>query len=132
MKFLNKKAEKEYTNMVSSNKIIEVTAGECRYNFRCHFNTVHDAINNGDSRIAMCMVVMKYSNYPYIHYVNVNSDGVFTDNTLGHWHVEGTYYLIKYIEKKDFFNIDNIFREYRNQIRKKLSFLVRLMSDYYC
>ena len=37
-----------------------------------------------------------------IHFINVNKDGEYIDNTLGHWSATYDYYLIKYIENNSF------------------------------
>ena len=129
MKFLNKKAKQLITDMVISTKPkMKVLSGVCRYNFRCHYNSVHEALNNGDEKIAMCFYFQK-NGKPIIHYVNIDAAGNYIDNTIGRWSETYDYYFIRDIKKKDFFKIDNIFAAYRKELRKSLPFLVRILSD---
>ena len=45
--FNNDKVERMfYDEIVSTKERIEVEAGKCRYNFRCHMNTAHEALEN--------------------------------------------------------------------------------------
>lgn len=128
MEILNYKAKEIVKKMVIENhQKINVKAGVCRYNFRCQNNAVHDAINDKQDKIAMCIYF--YGEHPIIHFINVNKDGEYIDNTLGHWSATYDYYLIKYIENNSFFNIDKIFTEYRKELRSRLPFLVRILSD---
>jgi len=128
MKLLNNKANTEVVNMVRATKNkINIISGNGMFNARCHENAVHAAIGNKDKKIAMCVCVD--GDFTMIHFVNVDSDGVFTDNTLGYFSGEYEYFLIKYIDDVDFFNIHDIFKSYRKEIRKGLSFIVRLLSN---
>lgn len=104
---------------------IDVKGGNCRFNYKCHLNTVHEAIENKQNKLAMCIYMD--DDYPIIHFVNCNKDE-FIDNTLGHWATQYDYYLIKYIEKKDFFNIVKIFLQYRQELRNKLGIL-RILTN---
>lgn len=90
---------------------IVVTSGICRYNFQCHYNVVHDAVSNGDDRVALCIYVD--GNQPIIHFLNVRGDE-FIDNTLGVWCRKYAFYLVRYIEKDYFFDVNDIFRVYRS------------------
>jgi hypothetical protein len=125
---MNQKANLEIIQYLrgSKNKI-DVKSGACRYNQRCQYNSVHEAIEKSEDKVAMCMCVNE--DYTMIHFVNVDSEGVFTDNTLGHWSKEYEYFFIKYIDSVDFFNIDDVFVSYRKELRKKLSFWTRLLSS---
>lgn len=129
MKILNYKAKEIVKRMVIANhQKINVTAGVCRYNFRCQNNAVHDAINEKHDKIAMCIYFD--GDYPIIHFINVNKSGKYIDNTLGNWATTYDYYLIRYIEKNSFFDVNKIFTEYRKELRSKLPFFVRILSDY--
>lgn len=128
MQLRNKKADREiYEWVVSCLEQITVVPGECRYNFMCHMNAIHEAKKSKEKRIAMCFHIKNGS--PIIHFINVNEYGVFVDNTLGHLSSEYTYYLIKYVKEDEFFNIDNIFLYYRKYVRRSLSFWNRLLSN---
>ena len=101
-------------------------------NYKCHFNSVHDAITNNDSKIALCIVVRKNTSLPIIHFINVSDSGIFVDNTFGYWSFDYTYYFIKFIDKSEFNYVDKIFGDYIKYIREKLSFWVKLFSNYNC
>ena len=124
---LNKVAQKQLKNMVLStyNKI-EVNVGECHYNYKCHVNAVHHACVNGDDKIALTYYI--HDGLPIIHFLNYHN-GKYICNTLGHWIVSKDFYLVKYINKEDFFYVDNIFGIFRKETRRKLSFWVRLFSN---
>lgn len=128
MNILNNKANSEVINYLRGTKDkIGVLPGKGRFNYKCHFNAVHEAINKKEKRVAMCMLIN--GEYPGIHFVNVNKDGEFTDNTLGNWVENYEYFLIKYIDDVDYFNIDDVFISYQKELRKKLSFFTRIMSN---
>lgn len=128
MGYFNEKAKREIIEYLElTRKPIKVKSGKCRYNFRCQMNAVHEAINNKEKKIAMCIYI--HDNYPIIHFINVDKRGKFIDNTLGNWSVKYDYYLIRYIKKKDFYDIDDIFTEYRKEIRTYLSPLTKFFSN---
>lgn len=128
MKILNDDAEKFVLNMIKANlSKIDVKSGKCRFNFRCQMNTVHEALNHKDDRIAMCFYID--GNYPIIHFLNVDSDGNFIDNTLGRWSERYVFYFIRFVDKTDFFNVNDIFAAYRKDLKSKLPFLIRIFSD---
>ncbi len=61
--------------------------------------------------------------------LNVNENMVYIDNTLGHWVKIYDFYLIKYINKNDFFNVDTIFTEYRKEIQTKLPLYIQILTN---
>jgi hypothetical protein len=123
----DKQAKEDIKNYIINNfSQINVTAGKCRYNYKCHMNSVHDAIENEDEYIAMCVY---FDDSPIIHFLNI-VDGKYIDNTLGHWCSLHKYYLIKKIPKSDFFNIDNIFSNFRKELGYKISKVNRIFSQY--
>jgi hypothetical protein len=125
MKILQRKARKIVKELVEKNFVkINVSSGECRYNFRCHYNAVHDAINNENEYIAMVWYIE--DGYPAIHFLNYEYWlNTYTDNTLGVWSKNVKYYLIKFIHKEDFFSIDDVFDEYRDEVNTWLPFWLR-------
>jgi len=128
MNLLNKKAKEIIKEIVIKNySKIKVNSGICRYNFKCHHNAVHDAINDKQDKIAMCFYID--NDYPIIHFINIDENGKYIDNTLGNWSSIYDYYLIKYIEKDKFFQVNDIFSEYRKELNEKLPFLVRILSN---
>ena len=117
-----------YDKIVSEHDKIDVFAGKCRYNFRCSYNAVHDAIKKGDDKIAMVMYMDNGRVDPTIHFINYRKDK-FIDNTLGEWSQLNDYYFIKWIEKSDYWDVNRIFGSYRKNLRDSLSWWLRLTSD---
>jgi hypothetical protein len=130
MKVFDYKAKEEIISYLRATKNkIDVIPGKCRFNYKCQMNSVHEAINKKHKRIAMCVYID--GDYPIIHFINVTNKGKFIDNTLGNWATEYEYFLIKYIDDVDYFNINDVFLEYRKQLRRRLSFFTRAFSKIY-
>lgn len=128
MNFLNHKAQLEIICHLRATKDkIDVRPGKCRFNYRCQNNAVHEAINLHQDKVAMCVYIDE--GYPIIHFVNVSRKGIFTDNTLGNWAPNYEFFLIKYVDSVDYFNINDVFLSYRKELRRKLTFFTRLFSD---
>ncbi len=128
MNFNNYEAQKEIRDkIVAEHKKIKVKPGKCRFNFRCSYNAVHEAAKKRDKKIAMCVYLD--GGQPIIHFINYRK-GKFIDNTLGQWSTLNQYYFVKWIHEDDFWNVNGIFSSYRKEIRKSLSWWVRLTSDY--
>ncbi|MFW6225818.1 MAG: hypothetical protein ACOC3V_02565 [bacterium] len=106
---------------------IKVKSGKCRYNFRCHMNSVHEAINNKEKKIALCFYIC--DNQPIIHFINVTKKGKFVDNTLGVWSNKYKYYFVRYIKKEDFYTIEDVFSNYREELRSKLPWYINLIKN---
>ena len=87
-------------------------------------NAVHDALNNGHDYIAMCIYIDE--GFPIIHFINIDNDGNYTDNTLGRWSETLEYYLVKTIKKDDFFNVNNIFIDYRIHLSSNIPWYIRM------
>lgn len=104
---------------------IRVQPGLCRMNFRCHLNVVHDAIVNNEDKV--CIVIYIDTGRPVIHFLNFK-DGVYFDNTLGQWSTRMEYYFVRFVNKEDFFNIMQIFKDFRKEIRSVLPWYVRLTN----
>lgn len=117
-----------YDEIISTKDRIKVEPGECRYNFRCQMNAVHEAMKNNYEQIAMVVYLDNCKVDPIIHFINY-SKGKYTDNTLGQWSNSHEYYLIRYIGKEDFLAVNDIFIAYRKTIRNKLSWWNKLTSD---
>lgn len=127
--FNNKKVQRLfYDEIIATKERIEVQPGECRYNYRCHNNAVHEAVKNEDDQIAMVVYMDLKDVDPIIHFVNYK-DGQYVDNTLGQWATRHEYYLIRYIDSVDFWSVQYIFNAYRRTIRKNLSWWLRLTSN---
>jgi len=132
MDLLNSKAKQFFINYFKTNlNTIEVSSGQCRYNFQCHMNAVHDAIVEEDSTIAMCIYI--YGKFPIIHFIKVDEKtGNYIDNTLGQWSQYNEYRLIRLITKDEFRDINLIFQNYRKELKRKLPFWIRILSNYVC
>ena len=124
----NHKAQQEIANYTISNyKKIKVKAGKCRYNFRCQYNSVHEAKKNKHKKLAMCIYLD--DGYPIIHFINYNK-GKFVDNTLGEWSSRVDFYFVRWITDEEMWKVDTIFTAFRKELRKSLSWWVRLTSDF--
>ncbi len=105
---------------------IEVKSGHCRYNFHCHNNAVHEAVKAFDKEVAMVFAIRNL--FPVIHFINVDR-GIYTDNTLGVWSRVNQYHLIMKIPFENFFNIEEMFSCYRDNLRKEWPWWVRKFSN---
>jgi predicted aldo/keto reductase-like oxidoreductase len=127
MKSADKKAKEIIKSYIASNfNLIDVIPGACRYNYRCHNNSVHEALRRKHKQIVMCIYID--NGYPIIHFLNKDKKGSYYDNTLGEWCRYYDYYLIKTIKEREFVNVNNIFIDYRNSLRDRLPFLVKMLS----
>lgn len=128
MNYNNYKAQQEIANYTIANyKKIKVKAGKCRYNFRCQYNSVHEAKKNKHKKLAMCIYLD--DGYPIVHFINYNK-GKFIDNTLGEWSSRVDFYFVRWITDEEMWQIDTIFTAFRKELRKTLSWWVRLTSDF--
>ena len=125
---LDERAKREVINHLRATKNkIAVRSGKCRFNYKCQLNSVHEAINKKEKRIAMCVYID--FGQPIIHFINVTKKGKFTDNTLGNWASQYEYFFIKYIDDIDYFEVNSVFLKYRKELRKKLSLFTRVFSS---
>lgn len=128
MNYNNYKAQQEIANYTIANyKKIEVKAGKCRYNFRCQYNSVHEAKKSKHKKLAMCIYLD--DGYPIIHFINYNK-GKFVDNTLGEWSSRVNFYFVRWITDEEMWQIDTIFTAFRKELRKTLSWWTKLTSDF--
>ena len=124
----NKKAKRFIENYIRTEKtLIEVKAGKCRYNYKCHCNAVHDAIEHKEQSIALCVYIA--SGHPIVHFVNINDNGEYFDNTLGHWASNYDFYLIKKVDSDEFWNVDEMLGAYQDHLRNRLPFYLKLFSN---
>ena len=112
--------------VINTGKKIKVKSGRCRYNFRCQMNAVNDALSSNQPTLGMCVCINNDS--CFIHFINISKNNTFIDNTLGQWSIKYDYYLIKIIDKKDFFNINNIFTNFRKELHQKLPIYLRMVN----
>ena len=113
--------------IVSNHEKIDVEGGKCRWNYMCHMNSVHEAVENNDDKLAMCVYID--DDYPIVHFVNIHDDK-YVDNTLGQWSSQYNYYLIRTISKDEFFDIMDIFRKYRSYLRTVPSWWLTIFRKY--
>jgi len=107
---------------------ITVVPGACRWNFRCHNNAVHEAIERGHSKLAL--VVYFDNDVPIVHFINFHSTDDFQDNTLGHWCKHYEYYFIRWVNENEFFDVYQIHRSMRKRLNKCLPWWLRLFVPY--
>ena len=124
----NNKAQKEiYQYIISHFETIDVESGKCRFNYKCQMNSVHEAKKHKHKKIAMCVYID--DGQPIIHFINYHND-CFVDNTLGEWSKCYNYYFIKFIDEKDFWDVNVFFTAFREDLGRKLNWWTRLTSDY--
>ena len=68
-------------------------------------------------------------NNPIIHFINVDNNNKFIDNTLGHWSSKSKFFLIKYIYKEEFFDVNDIFVKYTEEIKNKIPWYIRMFTS---
>lgn len=128
MKINDYKAREEICQYVKANyNTIKVKPGKCRFNFKCHMNSTHEAKRNNHKKLAMCIYIDE--GYPIIHFVNYHK-GKFVDNTLGEWITQVDCYFIKWVKQKEMFTIEKIFTAFSLELRKNLNWWTRLTSEY--
>lgn len=123
---INTKAQdiiKEFTK--NTYKKIKVVPGKCRYNYKCHLNSVHDAIVKKDKKVAMCLCIQRGE--VYIHFINYHN-GKFVDNTLGVWSATNDYYFVRWIKEDEFFEITSIFISFRGFLQRQLPWWIRITN----
>lgn len=128
MSYNNPEARKQICNhIIAKYDKIDVKAGKCRFNYRCHNNAVHTAVRKKHKKIAVCVYID--GNYPIVHFINYHKDK-FVDNTLGEWTTQYDYYFIKWIEYDDFFNVFTVFDALKEELGKTLSWWIQISSNY--
>lgn len=104
-------------------KMIEVKPGKCRYNFRCHLNSVHEAMKHNHDKIAMVVYFVK-GNDPIVHFINYNGKK-FVDNTLGQWTTFNEYHFVRWISKDEFSRVNTIFTNFCKTIHNMMPWYIR-------
>lgn len=128
MNINNNRAKKEICNyIISKYTKISVKPGKGLFNYQCHRNSVHIASRNKHKKIAMCVYIDE--GYPIVHFINYNK-GKYTDNTLGEWTTLYEYYFIKWIKEDEFYNVFTIFDAFKKELGKRLSWWVKLTSNW--
>lgn len=112
----------------SNYQMVEVNPGQCRYNYQCHSNSVHEATVLGHKEIAL--VVYFEGNEPTVHFINVDNEGKFVDNTLGVWCEKTEMYLIRKISKMEFYDVYMIHNSFRMHLKNMLPFHLRIFHDH--
>lgn len=116
--------------IVSELTEISVKAGDCRFNYNCHKNATHIAETNNDEYI-VCSIYID-NGYPIIHFLNIDNDGNYIDNTLGIHTLIYKHYYWKKIYRVDYFDIDNVFYNLRREIKNGLPWYYRYFTKYNC
>lgn len=128
MKFADRIASRIYREaVITSYQKIPVIAGQCRYNFQCHNNVVHDAIENKEKRVAM-VFYLQNDEEPILHFLNFTKRK-YVDNTMGHWSSRHPYYFVRWLNQDEYWDINKIFSGMIDEWRRKLPWYIRLLSD---
>jgi hypothetical protein len=94
----------------SQYEIIDVVAGDIHYNYKCHLNATHYAIENSDKKYAMVVYRQNNAQLPSVHFINYHED-TFIDNTIGHWCIQYEYRFIRWIPEKEFYDAVHLLRD---------------------
>lgn len=126
MNIIEKKAYGLIVDYAKTNyEKIDVIPGVCRYNFRCHDNAVHDALNDEHEKIVLVLYIRH--GYPSVHFINY-CDDKFIDNTVGHWCKTYDYHFVRFINKSEFFDVHEIHRQLIRQLLNIVPKWMRLIS----
>jgi len=78
----------------------EFILGECRWNHKCHYNSIQAIKEDKASKVLMCYVMI--DNQIFLHYINQDNKGKYIDNTFG-WRFEhAEYYFIREIVSSEY------------------------------
>jgi hypothetical protein len=111
----------------TSYKKIQCTAGEIRFNYRCHLNAVHEATKKGHKEIAL-VIQIESNGWPIIHFVNYDGKK-YIDNTWGYWTKHCDYYLIRKVSKIEFDEVSNILYDTQQHFKNKATFFEKLFHN---
>ena len=129
IKICNTEAQRHiYLKVATTLDEITPIAGEKNHNMMCYKNAVNYAIKNDQKYVLLGFYV--YNECPVVHFYNVDKNGDIIDNTLGNGVDFMTHYFYKRVWYKDFPRIEDVFNDYRKEIRKSLPLRLRLLSDY--
>ena len=118
------------TKTLSLELIEKVIPWNCVFNYKCQMNAVDFAIKNWHKKLAMVMYKMKQSNHWSIHFINIDEKWEYIDNTIWVWANKTKYRLIKIIYEDEFYDIDDIFENYRLKINLELPFYIWNRIDF--
>lgn len=119
---------KETYPEIPKNKII---AGDCRFNYKCHLNSVHEAIKNNQDQIAICIYFNEVDDLIGLHFMNYNKEtDMYIENTHGEFSQIFSYYFLEYLHKDFFWKTGIPFLNWRNFFRTKLPWWLQLLSDF--
>jgi hypothetical protein len=122
------RGKKELCTWVLNNKEkIIVHGGDYNYNLKCHLNSVHFARQYNEPTIAMVMYGLETED-PTLHFINVNKEGEFWDNTLGSSAVYEDFYLLRLVQEEEYTNINNVFRDYLAYTKTVVSWWARFRA----
>jgi len=94
--------------------------GKGLFNHRCQYNAVQQVKEGGFKEVYLC-VCCNSSNYPVVHFINKDKDGIYVDNTLGWKYELYDYYIIKKLDESEFESIDKILNDTKADLLNKHS-----------
>lgn len=122
------RGKKELCTWIKNTKeIISVKGTGYLMNYRCHLNSVHFARLFNEPTIAMVMYDIEDDD-PVLHFININKEGVYCDNTLGTYADQYTFYLLKIIKEEEFKDINKIFKDYLEYTKTQVSWWARFRA----
>jgi hypothetical protein len=86
--------------------------GECRWNQKCHYNSVHAIKEGTATKVFMCYALI--DNQIFLHYINQNDDGKYIDNTFGWRYEEAEYYLIREVSESEYKSLPRYITTFNN------------------
>jgi len=106
---------------------IKCIAGEIRFNYKCHLNSVHEAVKNNHKEIAL-VIQTENGCDPIIHFVNYDGKQ-YIDNTWGYWTKVCKYNLIRKVPKREFDEVSRILGDTKKYFKNKATFFEKLFHD---
>lgn len=103
---------------LDSNKFV---LGQGLFNRKCHMNSVQRVKEGKASKVILTIIFT--SNFdPMVHFINIDENGKYVDNTLG-WEWECyNYYMIKELSEQEFDVVGGLLSDTKD-------FLVRVNSN---
>lgn len=87
----------------------DIKMGEAPFNYKCHINTVQKVKEGKAEDVYLCVAIYKNDRTDIcVHFINRDKKGKFVENTWG-WCLEDyNYYLIRKVNKGEYYRIGDI------------------------
>lgn len=91
----------------TANCVDDVVSIQGAFNYKCFYNAVQHATDNGSSVVMGIIICDK----PVLHFWCKGKDGNHLEVSIGYQAKENSYYPMRIIDKSDWKNVDVIFSE---------------------